>query len=125
MSWWQKKILRYGLRYGLSRTGLLDEKALDLDNLDITLGKKNVIELKDVGLNIDRIGKLAQLPPSLRLETARVLLLRLSIPADFYQSSIVANVDGVELVVRLEEQDTRVPPPPKSRLRKHRPLSQK
>ena len=106
MSWWQKKLLRYGLRYGLSRTGLLDDKALDLDNLDIVLGRKNVIDLRDVGLNIKRIGVLAQLPPSLRLEAARILLLRLTIPADFYQSSIVAEVDGVELVLRLDETET-------------------
>lgn len=101
MAWWQKKLLRYAL----SRTGLLDDKAVDLDNLDITLGKKNVIELKDVGLNIGRIIKLAQLPPNLRIETARVLSLRLTVPADIYQSSIVAEVDGVELSLRLEEKN--------------------
>ncbi|KAK4493610.1 hypothetical protein PRZ48_015277 [Zasmidium cellare] len=104
MSWWQKKVLGYGLRYGLAKTGLLEDKALDLDNLDITIGKKNVIELKDVGLNIKRITKLAQLPPCLRLETARVLSLRLTIPADFYQSSIVVEVDGVEIVAHMEEE---------------------
>lgn len=103
MSWWQKKLLRYGLRYGLSRTGLLEDKAIDLDNLDITIGKQNVIELKDIALNLTQISKLAQLPPSLRLETARVLSLRLTIPADFYQSSILAEVDGVELEAKLED----------------------
>ncbi|KAK3723295.1 autophagy-related protein 2 [Vermiconidia calcicola] len=100
MAWWQKKLLRYAL----SRTGLLDDTALDPNNLDIALGKKNVIELKDVGLNIKRISKLAQLPPGLRIETARVLSLRLVVPADIYQSSIVAEVDGVELSLRLEEK---------------------
>ena len=105
MAWWQKKLLRYAL----SRTGLLDDRALDLDNLDIALGKKNVVELKDVGLNIKRISKLAQLPPGLRVETARVLSLRLTVPADIYQSSIVAEVDGVELSLRLEESETGSP----------------
>ncbi|CAK3740877.1 Hypothetical predicted protein [Lecanosticta acicola] len=104
-AWWQNKVLRYGLRYGLARTGLLEDEALDLDNLNITLGKTNVIDLKDVGLNIKRISQLAQLPPCLRLETARVLALRLIIPADFYQSSIVVEVDGVEIVARLQEED--------------------
>lgn len=99
MAWWQKKLLHYAL----SRTGLLDDKAIDPKNLDITLGRKNVVELKDVGLNIKRISKLAQLPPSLRVETARVVLLRLTVPADIYQSSIVAEVDGVELSVKLEQ----------------------
>ncbi|KAK3710749.1 autophagy-related protein 2 [Vermiconidia calcicola] len=103
MAWWQKKLLRYAL----SRTGLLDDTALDPNNLDIALGKKNVVELKDVGLNIKRISKLAQLPPGLRIETARVLSLRLVVPADIYQSSIVAEVDGVELSLRLEEKVER------------------
>lgn len=103
MSWWQKKLLRYGLRYGLAQTGLLDDSAIDLDNLDITIGRQNVIELKDVGLNIARISQLAQLPPALRLETARVLLLKLTIPADVFQSSIVVEVNGVEVVAVLHD----------------------
>ncbi|KAK5163814.1 autophagy- protein 2 [Saxophila tyrrhenica] len=101
MAWWQKKLLRYAL----SRTGLLDDRAIDLDNLDITFGRKNVVELKDVGLNIKHITKLAQLPPGLRVEAARILTLRLTVPADIYQSSIVAEADGVELNVILEEKD--------------------
>jgi autophagy-related protein 2 len=105
MAWWQKRLLRYAL----SRTGLLDDSALDPEKLDIALGKKNVIELKDVGLNIKRISKLAQLPSGLRIETARVLSLRLTVPADIYQSSIVAEVDGVELSLRLEEDENVSP----------------
>jgi len=104
-SWWQKKLLRYGLRYALARTGLLEERVLDLDSLDISIGRQNVVELKDVGLNIKQITKLAQLPPCLRLETARVLSLRLIIPADFYQSSIIVEVNGVDLVLKLREDD--------------------
>lgn len=105
MAWWQKKLLRYAL----ARTGLLDDGALNLDNLDITLGRKNVVELKDVGLNIGRLSKLAQLPPSIRIEAARVLSLRLTIPADIYQSSIVAEIDGVHLNSRLEEERQSAP----------------
>ncbi|WPH04812.1 Hypothetical protein R9X50_00770900 [Acrodontium crateriforme] len=103
MAWWQKKLLHYAL----ARTGLLDEQAIDLANLDITLGRTNVVELKNVALNIKRITKLAQLPPNVRLETARVLSLRLTVPADIYKSSIVADIDGVEVVVRLDERSTR------------------
>lgn len=117
MAWWQKKLLRYAL----SRTGFLDDNAIDLDNLDVAFGKQNVFQFKDVGLNIKRISKLAQLPPSLRVETARVLSLRLTVPADIYQSSIVAEVDGVELGLRLEEQDE--PPAGKSKGRARSPGS--
>ncbi|KAF2215622.1 hypothetical protein CERZMDRAFT_56367 [Cercospora zeae-maydis SCOH1-5] len=108
MAWWQKKLLRYGLRYGLSRTGLLDDSAIDLDHLDITVGRQNVIELRDVGLNLGRISQLAQLPPAIRLETARVAHLKLTIPADFYQSSIVVEVDGVEIVAALEDAPVEI-----------------
>lgn len=101
MAWWQKKLLRYAL----ARTGLLDDAAIDLEQLDITLGKKNVVELKDVGLNVGRLAKLAQLPPELRIETARVISLRLIIPADIYHRSIVAEIDGLEVNVRLDSQE--------------------
>jgi len=101
MAWWQKKLLHYAL----SRTGLLDDQAIDPQNLDIALGRTNVIELRDVGLNIKRLSKLAQLPPSLRVETARVLLLRLTVPADIYQSSIGVEVDGVVIGLVLEEKE--------------------
>ena len=40
------------LRYALSHTGILDTDAIDLDSLDITLGRSNKIELRDVGLRI-------------------------------------------------------------------------
>ena len=40
------------LRYALSRLELLDTDALDLENLDITWGKRSSIELRDVGLRL-------------------------------------------------------------------------
>ncbi|GIZ42519.1 hypothetical protein CKM354_000578400 [Cercospora kikuchii] len=130
MAWWQKKLLRYGLRYGLSRTGLLDDSAIDLDSLDITVGRQNVIELRDVGLNIESISQLARLPAAIRLETAKVAHLKLTIPADFYQSSIVVEVDGVEVAAIIEdgpganlprkEQGSRARSPETARAPQHR-----
>ena len=38
------------LRFALSRLDLLDENALDLDNLDFALGRNTVLEFRDVGL---------------------------------------------------------------------------
>lgn len=38
------------LRFALSRLDLLDEKALDLENLDFALGRNTVFEFRDVGL---------------------------------------------------------------------------
>jgi len=40
------------LRYALSRIDILDDSALDLDNLDVTMGMKSVVELKDVATNV-------------------------------------------------------------------------
>lgn len=111
MKWWERNLVRYGLRYVLSKTGLLDEQAIDLNNLDISFGRQSVLELKDVRLNIPQLTKYAQLPPSLRIETARVLLLRLTFPVDFLTASVVIEVEGLELVLRLGEDDEKISQP--------------
>lgn len=41
------------LRYALSRLDLLDADALNLDNLDLALGKNTVFEFRDVGVKLD------------------------------------------------------------------------
>ncbi len=38
------------LRFALSRLDILDEQALDLENLDFALGRNTVLEFRDVGL---------------------------------------------------------------------------
>lgn len=38
------------LRYALSRLDLLDAEALDMDNLDLALGRNTVFEFRDVGI---------------------------------------------------------------------------
>ena len=40
------------LQYALSRLDILDTDTLDLDSLDIVLGKKCVFEFRDVGLRL-------------------------------------------------------------------------
>lgn len=40
------------LRYALSRLDLLDAEALDMDNLDLALGRNSVLEFKDVGIKL-------------------------------------------------------------------------
>ncbi|KAK1028130.1 autophagy- protein 2, partial [Friedmanniomyces endolithicus] len=97
MAWWQKKLLQYGLL----RSGLLEDGALNLDDLNITWGRRSVVELKDVALSAKQVGKLGRLPPSARVESARVLSLRITIPANLYQSGVEVEVDGVELTVKL------------------------
>lgn len=40
------------LRYALSRLELLDSDALDMDNLDLALGRNTVLEFRDVGIKL-------------------------------------------------------------------------
>lgn len=41
------------LRYALSRLELLDADALDMDNLDLALGRNTVFEFRDVGIKLN------------------------------------------------------------------------
>jgi hypothetical protein len=41
------------LKYALSRVGLVDTEALDLDNLGIRWGQRSTVELRDVGLKAE------------------------------------------------------------------------
>ncbi|KAK0250817.1 autophagy- protein 2 [Friedmanniomyces endolithicus] len=124
MAWWQRKLLQYGLL----RSGLFEDGALNLDDLNITWGRRSVIELKDLALSAKQVGKLARLPPSARVESARVLSLRITIPANLYQSGIEVEVDGVELTVKLlHETESRgkrrsvaTPSPTTTRSSQHR-----
>ncbi|OAA80419.1 Autophagy-related protein [Akanthomyces lecanii RCEF 1005] len=89
------------LRYALSRLELLDADALNLDNLDLALGKNTVLEFRDVGVKLDKLQKLLSLPPSFILQKSKVLLLRVTIPMDFYSSPIVVDVDGVDVQLKV------------------------
>ena len=89
----QKRILRYAL----SRLELLDTDALDLEKLDIVWGRKSTIELRDVGINIEKVAALLKLPPALLITRANISTMRVTVPADLYQSSIVLEIDGVDV----------------------------
>ena len=91
-SYIQKRLLRYALL----RTGLLESDALDLESFDITLGKQNRIELRNVGLHVQKLTSLLHLPDELKLLTARILVLRIVVPADLYNGSIEIDVDDIE-----------------------------
>lgn len=74
------------LRYALSRLELLEAEALDMDNLDFALGRNTVFEFRDVGIKVKKLATMLQLPPTFDLQKAKVLLLRVTIPMDFYTS---------------------------------------
>ncbi|KAL9001027.1 MAG: hypothetical protein Q9169_000511 [Polycauliona sp. 2 TL-2023] len=92
-SYFQKRILRYAL----SRLDFLDAEQLNLDNLDIAWGKRSVVELRDVGVQLKKLATLLNLPSSVVLVKANIGVLRITVPADLYNHGIVAEVTGVEV----------------------------
>ncbi|KAH7148492.1 hypothetical protein EDB81DRAFT_856196 [Dactylonectria macrodidyma] len=100
------------LRYALSRLELLDAEALDMENLDLALGRNTVFEFRDVGIKVKKLEKLLQLPATFKLQKAKVLLLRVTIPMDFYTSPITVEVDGVDIALQVlgaEPKPSRTP----------------
>lgn len=97
----QKRILRYAL----SRLELLDTDALDLENLDIVWGRKSTIELRDVGIHIKKVSALLKLQPNLIITKAKISILRVTVPADLYQSSIVLEVEGIDISIRTDTSE--------------------
>ena len=97
-SFFQKRILRYAL----SRLELLDTDALDLEKLDIMWGRKSTVELRDVGIRVHKVSALLKLPRSLVITKAKISTLRVTVPADLYQSGIVVEVQGVEVGLKVE-----------------------
>ncbi|PGH12855.1 hypothetical protein AJ80_06564 [Polytolypa hystricis UAMH7299] len=95
-SFFQKRLLRYAL----SRLELVDTDALDLDSLGIKWGQRSTFELKDISLRLEKLSSLLRLPPTCSIENARVSLLRVTIPADIYNSGIIVEVDGVHTHLR-------------------------
>ncbi|KEQ75910.1 hypothetical protein M436DRAFT_39489 [Aureobasidium namibiae CBS 147.97] len=96
-SWMPAYFQKRLLRTALSRIALLDVDSLDLDSLGVNIGRTSTVELKHVGLRVQELSALLQLPPNIRLHVARVLSLRLTVPANFFQQSIIAEVDGIEV----------------------------
>jgi len=105
-SFWGSDLPKRMLRYALTRLDLLDTDALDMDRLDFTLGRNSVVTFQDVGIKLEKLEKLLSLPPAFRLQRARVLSLRITIPAAIYSSPIVVEVDGVQVKLRVGNSDT-------------------
>ncbi|OAX84933.1 hypothetical protein ACJ72_00686 [Emergomyces africanus] len=96
-SFFQKRLLRYAL----SRLELVDTDALDLDSLGIRWGQRSTFELRDIGLRLEKLSSVLQLPPACNLTKATVSLIRVTIPADIYSSSIIVEVENVQVNLNL------------------------
>ncbi|KAI1087368.1 hypothetical protein F5B19DRAFT_77705 [Rostrohypoxylon terebratum] len=93
------------LRYTLSKLDYFDTDALDIEQLDFAVGINNVFTLQDVGVKLQKLEQLVQLPPSFEAQKAKVLLLRITIPSAIYTSPITVEVDGVEIKVKLGSKE--------------------
>ncbi|KAI4598027.1 autophagy- protein 2 [Pestalotiopsis sp. 9143b] len=100
------------LRYALSRLEFLDTDALDVDKLDLEWGRNNVLTFQDVGIKLEacaspfKLEHLLQLPASFKLQKAKVLKLRVTIPSAIYSSPIVVEVDGVQVKLRAGAEES-------------------
>ncbi|KAL1964060.1 hypothetical protein VTN77DRAFT_7606 [Rasamsonia byssochlamydoides] len=96
-SFFQKRLLRYAL----SRLELVDTDALDLDSLGIRWGQRSTFELREIGLKLSKLSSLLHLPATCELLKARISLLRVTIPADIYNSGIIVEAEGINVHIRL------------------------
>ncbi|KAJ5303601.1 hypothetical protein N7476_010400 [Penicillium atrosanguineum] len=96
-SFFQKRLLKYAL----SRLGLVDTEALDPDSLGIRFGQRSTVELRDIGLKLEKLATILQLPPTCELIAARIQFLRITVPADIYSSGIVCEASGINVHIRL------------------------
>ncbi|KAF2429472.1 hypothetical protein EJ08DRAFT_650485 [Tothia fuscella] len=98
-------IQRHILAFILNRIAIVDPKTFDLDQLDIAFGKRSTFELRDIQLLPDKLSHLLHLPENLQATGARIVLVRVTFPADFYRSSIILEVKGVAIEAHLTQKD--------------------
>ncbi|KIW09026.1 hypothetical protein, variant [Verruconis gallopava] len=97
-SYIQKRLLRYAL----SHFPVVDTDTLDLEQLDIAWGKRSSVELRDVGLHVKKLSHMIHLPNELEPTVARIVSLRITVPADIYSSGIVVDVQGIDVRVKID-----------------------
>lgn len=102
-------ILQRLLRFALSKVPILDSDALDLENLDLALGRKSVLEFKDTPLRLKVLANLLQLPPGFEIIRAQISFLRIHVDLSSYSlPTVKVEVDGVEAQLRVDtEMDSK------------------
>ncbi|KAI1125150.1 ATG C terminal domain-containing protein [Nemania abortiva] len=106
-SFWTSSMPKRLLRYVLSKLDYFETDALDLDKIDVAWGQAGHLTWQDVGVKIEKLERLLQLPPSIEIQKAKVLVLRVTVPAAIHSSPIHVEADGVEIKLRIvppEEQ---------------------
>ncbi|KAI0389842.1 hypothetical protein F5Y17DRAFT_98742 [Xylariaceae sp. FL0594] len=108
-SLWTSGMGKRLIRYAMKRLDYFEADALDIDKIDFALGQESHLTWQDVGVKIEKLEQLLQLPPSIEIQKAKVASLHVTVPAAFLSSPIQVVVDGVEIKLRIvppEEQRT-------------------
>ncbi|KAF1954613.1 hypothetical protein CC80DRAFT_122086 [Byssothecium circinans] len=104
-----KKLLLFGLRH----IDILDKDPADFVNVDV--GKKTTLEVRDVGLHVKKLVALLhlKLPPEVLLSSARASFFRVTFVLDFGVPQIIIEIDGIKVHAQLAEDK----PDPQSKSR--------
>ncbi|KAI1639074.1 hypothetical protein F4809DRAFT_188016 [Biscogniauxia mediterranea] len=104
-SFWSSNMPKRLLRYTLAKLDYFETDTLDLDNFDLAWGKNSQLTFQDVALKMQKIEPLLQLPPSIEIQKAKVLVLRITVPAAIHSSPIIIEADGVEVKLKVASQE--------------------
>ncbi|KAI0472842.1 hypothetical protein GGR56DRAFT_652154 [Xylariaceae sp. FL0804] len=104
-SFWTSSMPKRLLRYALTKLDYFDTDALDLDNFEMAWGKSGYVTWQDVGIKIEKLDQLLQLPPSIEIQKAKVLVLRAHLPSSIYVGNILVEADGIEIKLKVNSQE--------------------
>ncbi|KAK6496551.1 autophagy- protein 2 [Arthrobotrys musiformis] len=83
-------------RYALSKLDFLDHSTYDVErDFNLSLGLRNELEMKNLGLNVTKLSATLNLPPNVRLHDARVSTLHIRIPTDFHRAPVRVSISTV------------------------------
>ncbi|KAI1756318.1 ATG C terminal domain-containing protein [Xylaria castorea] len=100
-SFWTSSMPKRLLRYVLYKLDYFETDALDLDKIDVAWGQGGHLTWQNVGIKIEKLEKLLKLPPSIEIQKAKVLVLRVTVPAAIHSNPIRIEADGVEIKLRI------------------------
>ncbi|EPS40416.1 hypothetical protein H072_5770 [Dactylellina haptotyla CBS 200.50] len=107
-------------RYALSKLDFLDHSTYDVErDFNLSLGLKNELEMKNIGLNVEKLTSIGNLPPSIHITDAKISLLRIRIPTDFHKTPVKVTVSTILIDIEIHsptDTDSRVPESPLSPL---------
>ncbi|EKG18209.1 Autophagy-related protein [Macrophomina phaseolina MS6] len=81
------------LRFAISKIGIIDDTAIDLDKFSFAWGRKSTITLPKVPLKAQKLTSYLPLPPNFQVSEAYVNDLRISIPANL--QGITVDATGI------------------------------